>query len=75
MMQKLAEISDGDHSGLGQESLHMAALIVMSRGIIFKQRGVGQGANIKQQQSAADNIVQHQYPQTPMMDFERVKQI
>ena len=23
MMQKLAEISDGDHSGLGQESLHM----------------------------------------------------
>ena len=62
MMQKLAEISYRDQfwtrSGVSGVAPHERALIVMSSGIIFKQRGVRPTSN----NSRLHSTVQHQYP-------------
>ena len=61
MMQKLAEISYRDQfwarSGVSGVAPHERALIVMSSGIIFKQRGVRPTSN----NSRLHSTVQHQY--------------
>ena len=63
-MQKLAEISDGDHFWARSGVAPHERLSLCCREELSSNRG--EWANIKQQQNAADKIAQHQYPQTPM---------